>query len=55
MNRFTEMIHDKGMVIREFCEYWNMSTRTYERWCADEKKHDKLEKMIRGTRNETTN
>lgn len=52
MNRFTEMIHDKGMVIREFCEYWGMSKRTYERMCADKAKHEKLEKMIRGIKND---
>lgn len=48
MNRFTELIHDKGYVIREFCEYWEISRRTYERWTADQKKHDKLDKMIKG-------
>ena len=48
MNRFTEMIHDKGMIIKEFCEYWGIHKRTYQRMCADEKRHDELEKMIRG-------
>lgn len=51
MNRFTELLHDKGFVIREFCEYWGISKRTYERYCSDSDKHDKLEKMIKGMRN----
>lgn len=48
LNRFTEKIHDKGFVIKEFCEYWGMSRRTYERMTANPDKHDKLNKMIEG-------
>ena len=46
MNRFTEKIHDKGLLVREFCEYWGFSRRTYERMLADDTKHDKLDKLI---------
>ena len=48
LTRFTELIHDKGYTVGEFCNYWGISKRTYERYLADEAKHDKLEKMIRG-------
>lgn len=48
MNRFTEKIHDKGFVIREFCEFWEISKKTYERMTADDTRHGKLNKMIEG-------
>lgn len=48
LTRFTELIHDKGYTVGEFCKYWGISKRTYERYLANEEKHDKLEKMIRG-------
>ncbi len=50
MKRFTELIHDKGITVREFCEYWEISRRTYERMLADTDRHDKLMKMIKGLR-----
>ena len=54
MNRFTELIHDKGLTINEFCEYWQISRRTYERMTADNDRHNKLSKMIKGLINEKT-
>ena len=50
MNRFTEKIHDKGMLVREFCEYWGFTRRTYERMLADDSKHEKLDKLIKGVK-----
>ena len=52
MNRFTQLIHDKNATVNEFCEYWSMSRRTYERMTSNTGKHDKLNKMIRGFKNE---
>ena len=48
MNRFTELIHDKGLTVREFCQYWEISRRTYERMMANTDKHSKLDKLIKG-------
>jgi len=50
VNRFTERLHDKGILVREFCEYWGICRRTYERMLANPDKHDKLNKMIEGIR-----
>jgi len=48
MNPFTKQIHEKGYTIGGFCEYWQISLSTYRRYCANEKLHDKLTKMIEG-------
>jgi nucleoid-associated protein YgaU len=53
MNRFTEVIHDKGATIKEFCQYWQISRRTYERMMANDDKHEKLNKMIKGFKHES--
>ena len=52
MNRFTELIHDKGLTVGEFCKYWQISRRTYERMMANDTKHEKLNKMIAGMKYE---
>lgn len=47
-NRFTKMLHERGFKVADFLQYWDVTRRTYERWCADSDSHDKLIKMIRG-------
>ena len=49
-NSFTTKIHEQGYTLAGFLTYWRMTERTYRRWCADENKHEKLNKMIEGLR-----
>jgi len=46
LNRFTAKLHDKGFLVREFCEYWSICRKTYERMTNNPDRHDKLNKMI---------
>lgn len=48
MNSFTKKIHSKGYRVKDFCKFWSISSRTYERMMADSGRHDKLNKMIEG-------
>lgn len=47
-NKHTKQIHDKGYKLDEFIEYWGITMRTYRNYCANEKLHDKLNKMTAG-------
>ena len=46
------MIHAKGYKVQDFLDYWQITRRTYDNYCANEKMHDNTnydinEKMIK--------
>lgn len=47
-NKHTQKIHAKGYKVQDFLDYWGITRRTYDNYCANEKLHDKLHKMIEG-------
>lgn len=51
MNKFTLRIKNKGYDVNDFCEYWGISYKTYNRYVNNHNKHDKLSKMINGMNN----
>ena len=50
MHDFTKRLHTNGYLVKDFCEYWDVCRKTYERMMADPSRHDKLNKMIEGMR-----
>ena len=48
LNDFTAKLHDKGFLVRDFCEYWGICRKTYERMTNNTAKYDKLNKLIEG-------
>lgn len=52
MNEFTLKLANRGYMVKDFLEYWDISRKTWERMMNNPDKHDKLIKMIEGMKDE---